>query len=170
MRYYLIPLFVQLGMTGISLSPEPKVKTGKDFKQLAGNWKGELTYLDYSTGKPYTMPADVVIRKIARQNAFEFANRYPNEPKANNVDTLEITEGGRMINSKKLVSRDRQPDGTLKLITETAGLDGNENKPALIRHTYIISPGIFISRKDVLFSGDTSWIMRHKYSYRKIGG
>jgi hypothetical protein len=25
----------------------------KDFQGISGNWKGSLTYLDYSTGKPY---------------------------------------------------------------------------------------------------------------------
>lgn len=28
----------------------------KEFGKLSGTWQGSLTYLDYSSGKPYTMP------------------------------------------------------------------------------------------------------------------
>jgi hypothetical protein len=33
----------------------------KDFAKLSGTWGGSLTYVDYSTGKPYTMPANLEI-------------------------------------------------------------------------------------------------------------
>jgi 3-methyladenine DNA glycosylase/8-oxoguanine DNA glycosylase len=33
----------------------------KDFAKLSGTWEGSLTYVDYSTGKPYTMPANLEI-------------------------------------------------------------------------------------------------------------
>ncbi|MEO5942700.1 MAG: hypothetical protein ABIP30_15405 [Ferruginibacter sp.] len=33
----------------------------RDFDKLVGSWEGSLTYLDYSSGKPYTMSADIEI-------------------------------------------------------------------------------------------------------------
>ena len=42
----------------------------KDFEKLSGTWQGTLTYLDYSSGKPYTMPADVEIKKFDKTNKF----------------------------------------------------------------------------------------------------
>ena len=33
----------------------------KDLAASTGSWQGKLTYLDYSSGKPYTMPANIKI-------------------------------------------------------------------------------------------------------------
>ena len=33
----------------------------KDLSNSVGSWEGKLTYLDYSTGKPYTMSANIKI-------------------------------------------------------------------------------------------------------------
>ena len=46
----------------------------KDFYKLSGTWEGSLTYLDYSSGKPYTMPANVEIKRIGKTNKFVFSN------------------------------------------------------------------------------------------------
>ena len=62
-----------------------------DFKKLSGTWQGSLTYLDYSSGKPYTMPADVAIKSIPKTNNFIFSNTYPNETNANSIDTIAIS-------------------------------------------------------------------------------
>jgi hypothetical protein len=35
-----------------------------DFMKVEGNWTGQLTYLDYSSGKPYTMSADLEIKEF----------------------------------------------------------------------------------------------------------
>lgn len=39
----------------------------KDFNSLIGSWEGSLTYLDYTTGKPYTMSADIEIKRLEKQ-------------------------------------------------------------------------------------------------------
>ena len=33
----------------------------KELSNSLGNWEGNLTYLDYSSGKPYTMSANIKI-------------------------------------------------------------------------------------------------------------
>ena len=56
----------------------------------------------------------------------------------------------------------------LNLMTLPSGTkDGNENKPATFKHTYIFGTTIYINRKDLQFSGETKLVNRHEYSYKK---
>jgi uncharacterized membrane protein YphA (DoxX/SURF4 family) len=137
----------------------------KDFQTVIGSWQGSLTYLDYTTNKPYTMPANVDIEQLGRSNRFTFSNSFPKEPNANWTDTFTISTDGSRINDEKLISKQLLADGNLQLITEQEGLDGNDQKPALFKHTYTIGRDVFIKRKDVLFNGTTNWINRHEYKY-----
>jgi hypothetical protein len=144
-----------------------KVST-KDFSIAFGFWKGSLTYLDYSSGKPYTMPAEINISADStNKNGLIFIYQYPNEPKANGNDTLQINESGTMINGALVVLKQKDENGALKIITEKAGIDGNDNRKATIRHTFFISEKIFSNTKDVKFEGEKNWIRRNEYSFRR---
>ena len=48
--------------------------TVKDLEKLSGSWQGSLTYLDYSSGKPYTMPADIEVKSINPISNFFISN------------------------------------------------------------------------------------------------
>ncbi len=144
--------------------------TVKDFSTLTGSWQGSLTYLDYSSGKSYTMPADLAIQRIQRTNTFIFSNIYPKEPAANATDTMTISTEGTYIDKEFVKTRHTLANGNIEIITEKSGKDGNDNKQATIRHTYTLGKTIFSIRKDVQFVGETNWINRHLYSYnRKYG-
>jgi hypothetical protein len=139
----------------------------KDFYKLSGAWEGSLTYLDYSSGKPYTMLADIAIQRIGKTNKFVFSNIYPNEPNANSIDTISISTDGKYIDKELVKSRRKLPNGDIEIITEELGKDGNDNKPATFRHTYTLGLRTYKKRKDVQFTGETEWINRHEYSYKK---
>jgi len=135
----------------------------KDFKPAYGKWTGTITYLDYTSGKPFTMPANVTIsknKKDAKQLIFAF--EYPNEPKANGNDTLTLNSDGTMIDDTKVVSKSEQ-DGVLQIIAEKNGIDGNDNKKALLRYIYSIGKKSFIKRKEVKFDGEDKFIMRNEF-------
>ena len=140
----------------------------KDFELLSGSWTGSLTYLDYSSGKPYTMPADLLITRIGQTNQFAVENLYPNEKSANATDTLVISKDGKSIDGALIKSRKKLPNGDLEIITEETGTDGNDNKPATFRQTYTFGKTTFTKRKDVQFEGESEWIKRHEYSYSRI--
>ena len=142
----------------------------KDFYELSGTWEGSLTYVDYSSGKPYTMPANLEIKRVGKTNKFVFSNIYPNETSANSIDTISISTDGKYINKELVKSRCKLPNGDIEMITEEFGKDGNDNKPATFRHTYTLGPTIYKNRKDVQFTGETEWINRHEYSYKKKPG
>lgn len=139
----------------------------KDFKNLAGSWQGSLTYLDYSSGKPYTMPANIDVKRINKTNNIAFSNIYPNEPSANSIDTIAITRDGKYINKESVKSKRKLADGNIEIITEESGTDGNDNKPAILRHTYTLGTTTYKKRKDVQFIGETRWINRNEYSYTR---
>ena len=141
--------------------------TRKELKPFIGNWKGRLTYIDYSSGKSYTMPANIEIKKGLNANELLISNIYPNEPKANSVDTLIISANGNSFDGAAVKSTLRLSDGSTRIITESNGTDGNEKKPALIRHTYTISKTNYSNTKEVQFFGETKWLKRHEYSYLK---
>ncbi|PZU85414.1 MAG: hypothetical protein DI529_10035 [Chryseobacterium sp.] len=138
-----------------------------DFIKVEGNWTGQLTYLDYSSGKPYTMSADLEIKRIPNTNEFLFVHTYPKEKSANKTDTITISKDGQYIGKEKLVSRTKLHKGDMRIITEKEGKDGNDGKKATIRQTYILGNTSFSTQKDVLFSGETTWIKRHEYVYKK---
>jgi hypothetical protein len=140
-----------------------------DFDPLAGYWKGSLTYLDYSSGKPYSMPANLLVSAHKEKQQLVFYNIYPGEPKANSTDTVTVLQDGKMLNNETVASVTRFKNGVIKIITNYKAVDGNDNKPALIRLTYAFTKQTFTIVKDVLFDGTANWIKRHQYSYKKKG-
>lgn len=139
----------------------------KDFKPALGDWKGRIMYLDYSSGKPFSMPANVRIYPGPnRKYELILALEYPQEPRANGNDTLRISERGDRLDGEKVVSRKKE-DGVLKIVTETEGVDGNDRKKALIRHIYTIGRKVFIQRKEVKFDNETSFITRNEFSFSR---
>ena len=168
-KLYLTLIITSLVITSINAQIKSKTSV-KDFKILAGSWQGTLTYLDYSSGKPYTMPADMDIIRIEKTNKFSFSNIYPKEKSANSVDTVTISKDGNYIDKELVKSRLRLPNGNIEIITEELGEDGNDNKPATFRHTYTFGKTTYSNRKDVQFAGDTKWINRHEYSYTRKPG
>lgn len=148
------------------LGQNKRVNT-KDFEQIIGQWKGKLMYLDYQTNKPYEMPANVEISQIGHSTQFKCFNTYPNESSANSIDTLRVDDNGLKINAEEVKSKKKLRNGVLEIVTEIEGKDGNDNKPALMRHTYLLGKKIFEIKKEVMFTGTTHWILRHTYSYAR---
>lgn len=169
MKYYLTFCLTLLIMTISNAQINFKTLI-KDLQNISGSWNGSLTYLDYSSGKPYTMAADIEIKRINRTNKFTFSNIYPYETSANSIDTITISKDGKYIDKEFVKSRCKLPNGDIEIITEELGNDGNDNKPATIRHTYTFSKTIYKNRKDIKFISETQWINRHEYSYIRKSG
>lgn len=157
-------LFVTGNLTGFS---QQNQLAAEDFKMLIGCWEGSLTYLDYSTNKPFSMPADLKVKHMEDPNRFSFANIYPKEPHANSVDTLSISADAKYINNETVKSVLRSADGVIEIITEQSGEDGNDNKKATFRFTYVIGREKYTRKKEVQFVGWPGWMLRHEYIYKR---
>lgn len=138
----------------------------EDFKIIIGCWQGTLIYLDYTTNKPFSMSANLDIKQIDETNNFSFANIYPEEPHANFIDTILISNHVNIINNESVKSKKKLSNGTLEIITELLGVDGNDNKQAKFKYTYILGKSVYYHKKEVQFVGTSQWITRHEYKYK----
>lgn len=141
--------------------------SANEFQLICGSWKGSLTYLDYTSGKPYTMPANLEIARIGTSNNFLFKQSYPNEPNANSTDTLQISAEGTSIDNERIKSNILLNSGIREITTEYKDVDGNNHKPASIRHIYALGKTTFSIKKFVKFDTDTSFFLRHEYAYKR---
>ncbi|MEY4309929.1 MAG: hypothetical protein RL422_2132 [Bacteroidota bacterium] len=133
----------------------------KDIAGSVGSWKGNLTYLDYSSGKPFTMLANIKISLTADSRGYIMAYEYPKEPHANSKDTTAIV--GSFFGKDKIVEFKRDSAEGFTLVTEVDGEDGNENKKAILRHQYLLQKNTFTITKSVKFQVTDNWIKRNEY-------
>lgn len=133
----------------------------KDLSSSVGSWQGKLTYLDYSSGKPFTMLANIKISLTADSRGYIMAYEYPKEPHANSKDTTAIV--GSFFGKDKIVEFKRDSAEGFTLVTEVDGEDGNENKKAILRHQYLLQKNTFTIIKSVKFQGTDKWIKRNEY-------
>lgn len=139
----------------------------KDLSSSVGSWEGKLTYLDYSSGKPYTMSANIKISLTENKKGYVLGYEYPNEPQANSKDTTFINEN--LFGKDKIIEFKKATDGGFTLVTELEGEDGNDNKKATLRHTYFLKSNTYSIIKDVKFEGTDKWIKRNEYLLNRTG-
>lgn len=138
----------------------------KELAKLVGNWEGNLTYMDYSSGKPFTMLANVKIGLTADKKGYVMKYEYPKEPHANSVDTTFAASG--LFGKDRIVSFKKETNGDFQFVTEIAGADGNDDKKAILRHIYLVKLNTFSITKEVKFEGADQWIKRNEYQLKRV--
>ena len=76
---------------------------------------------------------------------------------------MVISNDGLRIDDAMVISKEKSVGGVLHIITEEPGVDGNDNRKAVLRHIYSISKRTFFSRKEVKFEGKENFIIRNEY-------
>lgn len=137
--------------------------TPTDFNVLMGEWTGTLTYMDYSSSKPFTMPANLTVEQGKNENQLVLFNSYPNEPHANSKDKIQISKDGSQVNNIDIKSVEAMPDGQIQIMTTYIGKDNK--KRAQIRNVYNIGNSRFVIRKEVKFENSENWLVRNEYKY-----
>ncbi len=138
-----------------------------DLDDLKGNWTGSLTYLDYNSGEPFTMPCNVTITDTKQANKLQISYNYPKEPAANSKSKITLSKDGRAINKKPIVAINRKDNGLKEVYCEYEGRDGNDNKEATIRTYYTIGKKEFKIAKFIKFKGTDEWIKRNEFAFNK---
>jgi hypothetical protein len=138
----------------------------KDLGNAVGKWEGKLTYLDYTSGKPYSMLANITVSLTHDNKGFITSYEYPKEPHENSKDTTFVV--GKLFGKDNIVEFKNVSNGGFTFITEIDGEDGNENKKAILRHTYKLNLNTFSIMKEVNFLGGKEWIKRNEYLLNKI--
>ena len=149
----------------ICLSSKAQSFQIKDLSASVGNWEGKLTYLDYSTGKPYTMSANIKISFTENKNGYIMGHEYPREPQANSMDTTYVK--GKLFGKDRIVEFSKEGQDGFKLVTDIDGEDGNDHQKAILRHTYVLKSNSYSITKEVKFDGTTNWIKRNEYVLNK---
>ena len=137
----------------------------KDLSNSFSNWEGTLTYMDYVTGKPFTMLANIKIGSTSDQKGYIMEYAYPKEPHANSKDTTFVN--GKLFGKDKVVGFLKEMNGDFTLVTEMEGQDGNDNKKAILKHTYLLKENKYTITKEVKFEGTEIWIKRNEYTFNR---
>lgn len=157
-------IIIALGLLSFTLEEKPTVQPN-DLSDMIGNWKGSLSYLDYTSHQQVTIPANFSMAKISSNNkAFIVQFYYTDEPNANTADTLIISDKGKKIDDYTVVSNQFEKGSRIIVATKKEA-DGNDHKMALIRKTYKLSKDSLTIRKEVKFDDSAVWLTRHTYQF-----
>lgn len=137
----------------------------EDLNMLLGEWTGSLTYMDYSSNKPYTMPANVRVEQGKNEKQLLLFITYPNEPNANSRNKITVSKNGLQLNKKEVTSKQIMPNQQVKITTEYEGKDNNQK--ALIKNIYLLGKNEFLIRKEVKFESSEDWLIRNEYKYTR---
>lgn len=153
-------------LIGLNANAQNITVSSKDFTPLAGEWKGTLTYLDYTSNKSESIKANLYA-ELKNDSLFELNIYYTDEPSHNAKDKYRIRENGTMINDTKVIERSVQPNGVLKIVLQEKGDDGNDSKPATFHQVILISKNKFTLTKLVKFDGEAAFFQRNQYSFSR---
>lgn len=164
---FVFTLLVTFKSYGQETNTESSVQKvySEDFEILLGDWTGGLTYIDYSSKKPFSMPANLTVTQGKNKNQFVLNFIYPNEPKANSKDKILVSKSGDKLNDKVVKSKRVLSNGNVEIITEYEGKDNNEK--ALIRNVYLVASNQFVIIKEVKFEKSNDWLKRNEYNFNK---
>lgn len=159
----LIPYLLLVLISNVSFAQSQIIP--EDLSQILGSWEGQITYLDYQTNKPFTMSANLEVKKGKNEFCVILNNLYPDEPKANNTEKIRATKNGKKLNKHEVSKRKILENGDLEIQTEHEGKD--DNKKARIRYTYLINQNLFVIKKEVNFDPSSDWIKRSEFKYNR---
>ena len=153
--YSLIGVIALLSFT----HQNPTIKAS-ELKPWLGNWKGTLSYKDFTSGNVVTINASIKLGPIVDHNKIAVAEKYPEEPTRGGIDTLRFSDDGNYISDIKLVSKKKTGDN-FQFVLETEGEDAGQK--AEIRITYSFSKSRFTRKKEVRHRGETDYFLRNDY-------
>jgi uncharacterized membrane protein YphA (DoxX/SURF4 family) len=158
-------LALLLSISSYGQKNEPTL-TPSELNLLRGTWKGTLSYKDYTSNTNETLPVTIygwLAGNEETSRTWRLKFEYDNEPKANNSVNYEISKDNRKINDAVIVEKQKSKDGTLKVVTESKGKDGNEQKPCTFRTVIQLNYSTLIITKLVKFDGENEFFQRNEY-------
>ncbi len=137
----------------------------EDFSALAGDdWKGKLTYLDYTSEKRSTIDVNLAVTK-KKDRVFTLFYSYPFEPNANSKGKITIGKDYQTINKKPIISRTKKQDGTIEIVCTGKGKDNG--KKASFKYIYTINANRLTITKEVKYEDGDSYFFRNGYVFTR---
>ena len=137
--------------------------TSSDLTALKGEWKGQLSYLDYSSSKQETIKASLTVKELS-DGKVELNFNYPNEPSYKSKEVYSIRQNGTYISDMKVIERSALADGGFRIVLEEKGKDGNQNLPATFHHIIELKGNSISLAKQVKFDGGGEFFERNRYT------
>lgn len=160
---FLFSLLILFGLF-IQAKQQPRIEPN-ELVLLKGNWDGTLAYKDYTTGQMDTIPVNL----NAEQDDQKWILRYyyPTEPSKGWTDEYLFSADRTMINEFRLVDKQKMGEGSLKLVLEGKGKDGNEQRACTYRQEIKLGKLEFILQRYVRYDGETSFFLRNEFHLRR---
>jgi hypothetical protein len=193
MKYCLLPLFVAVLLSmpfaadssarfvsrndsgacdpyGVRAKDTPRITAAELSALLAQNWRGTLTYLDYTSHKSVVLNTGLqALMNRSDHFILRFDYEEPNHTHVFGTDTLTIVSGGTTLrwDGTDFAVKAKQwlPGQTLRLVLEGTGQD--DNHPVAIRKTLLLSAQRFTIRKQVRLTADTTLVQRNLYQFTR---
>jgi hypothetical protein len=155
-----LTIFATVGQRSTGITPST-------FKTLLGCWQGTLHYSGTMIRKPYTTTAELVVSQIGKSHKFTFLHNYTKDTNDYKADTISISNNGRKLNDQRIKSKQYTNTGTLKVVTEVAGFDDDNNKAVIVRGIYTIGKQLYTYKRQVKPEGQTEWLERQEFVYKR---
>ncbi|MCB0662393.1 MAG: hypothetical protein KDC24_06615 [Saprospiraceae bacterium] len=137
----------------------------EDLQYLASDqWKGELTYLDYSSNEQVAIPVEMTAEAL-NDRTFVFSYHYPSEPKADNKVQLKVNGSFSKISGNPIISRKVLPDGSVEIVTKRKGKDNKQK--AWMHYIYVFGPNTFSLTSEVEYMDGSPLFIRSKFSFKR---
>lgn len=137
-----------------------------DIDVITGNWTGSLSYLDYTSKRQETIKAALFVDKKSKDH-FLFNFSYPNEPNYSSSSDYRLKGKGTKINDMIVLERSVEADGSVKIILEEKGKDGNDHKPATFHHVLQMGNNKLTITKMVKFDGEREYFERNHFAFSR---
>ena len=166
MKVIVLALLAASALAGLVPQQSPRV-SAEDLRRLTGaRWTGTLTYLDYRSNRRVSIPSHLTVTQAEGEGgAWVFEYEYPEEPKANAKQTLQVSDGGAVFDGETVVGRAGLAGGGFRLVTEKRGRDNDRD--ALFRFTYTLDGATFSVKKEVRPEGAAEFFERNTYSWKR---
>jgi len=163
-------VLLSIGLLLSSVSAQVKVKN-KELKNLAGNWDGELEYLDYQNDKSKT---PLKLRSINTVKdgkvSQEIVYIEPNGKEVKSAGAFALSPDGLQIVEKEMkwtITKnffDRRTT-TRTIVYEIKWTDNDRN--ADLRETMIIGESEFSVTKEVRYENTVDFFVRNTHRYKR---
>ncbi|UOQ51004.1 hypothetical protein [Hymenobacter cellulosivorans] len=165
---FTILLLLTTGQAPAQNPPEPL--TWLQLQRLAQPWHGTLTYLDYRSQQPVTLPTKLVGRaSAAGQLTLDFIYQEPSGRQVTGADQVELSADGRTLTWDAVVLRINQnavsPNQDWLLVLEGEGQD--DGKACLVRKTVLLCAGQLSVNKEVRYARVPTFVTRNTYFFSK---
>lgn len=135
-----------------------------DFEILNNTqWKGQLTYKDYQSGKQQTIDATMQIKIEGKK--ITSSVQYTYEPNKNNTYSVKLKKNGTYFGNEKVISNTFK-NGTRTFITTYEGRDNGKKATMYITHQFNDTSYTFT--KEVQYENETERFTRNTYQFNKL--